>query len=114
MAMAMVSPHMPLAAQEAPHRPEFHAVSPLPAALTPDAPPRPPSAPAVAESGPTPYLFGIAGGVAGLFVGKWAMTRGCEENCSQQALLGGLVGILGGAALGYVIGGGELVPPPRR
>lgn len=133
LALAIISLHVPASAQAtahgfavlsdstagaygeaAPHSIAVHAVPPLPAALTPEAPPGAALVRVPAENGPTPYLLGLAGGVAGLFVGKWAMTRGCQENCAQQALLGGMIGILGGAALGYVIGGGEMVRPPPR
>jgi hypothetical protein len=66
-------------------------------------------------AGPVPVLFAIFGGIAGMFIGKWALSQGCEENCSEQALYGGMFGILLGGALGWLVGGGELPdPPPGR
>jgi hypothetical protein len=91
------------------------AAAPLPAILMPPAAPDMTTSTLQRNDG-TPILLGIVGGVAGMFVGRWALSRGCEENCSEQALLGGMAGILVGAAIGYMVGGGELPSqgPPIR
>lgn len=62
-----------------------------------------------------PYLFGIFGGIAGMFVGDWWADRECGSDCgagkiAMLFLAGGL-----GAITGWVIGGGEIPqPPPER
>lgn len=67
------------------------------------------------ESQMVPVLFGIFGGIAGMFVADWWADRDCTETCGQADIpmlfLGGAVG----AMLGYLIGGGDLpeAPPPR-
>jgi hypothetical protein len=59
-------------------------------------------------NGPLPYLFGIFGGIAGMFVGDWWADRNCGDSCGQTNIpmlfLGGGLG----AIIGYLIGGGEL------
>jgi hypothetical protein len=59
-----------------------------------------------------PVLFGIFGGIAGMFVADWWTDRNCTETCGQADIpmlfLGGALG----AVLGYLIGGGELPEQP--
>jgi hypothetical protein len=71
--------------------------------------------PTVQAEGPLPYLLGIFGGIAGMFVGDWWADRECGSDCgagkiAMLFLSGGL-----GAMIGWVIGGGEIPqPPPGR
>ena len=64
------------------------------------------------ESPMVPVLFGIFGGIAGMFVADWWVDRNCTESCGQADIpmlfLGGALG----AVLGYLIGGGELPEQP--
>ncbi|HEX5870961.1 MAG TPA: hypothetical protein VFY65_11115 [Longimicrobium sp.] len=94
----------------------LRSASALPAALTP--PPHQAAADVAAleaQDEGLPLLLGVFGGIAGMFVGKWALSRGCEENCSEEALLGGMAGILVGGIIGYLVGGGEMPDePPGR
>jgi hypothetical protein len=87
----------------------------LPPSLTPDAVGADGPMSIQGEQGPLPYLFGIFGGIAGMFVADWWEDRNCDENCGQANIpmlfLGGGLG----AIIGYLIGGGELPePPPGR
>ena len=67
------------------------------------------------ESQMVPVLFGIFGGIAGMFAADWWVDRNCTHACGQADIpMLFLDGALG-AILGYLIGGGELpeVPPGR-
>jgi hypothetical protein len=65
--------------------------------------------------GMVPVLFGIFGGIAGLFLGDVWADRECDSDCgagriAMLFLAGGL-----GAMAGWAIGGGEIPqPPPER
>ena len=67
------------------------------------------------ESQMVPVLFGIFGGIAGMFAADWWADRECGD-CGQTNIpmlfLGGALG----AMIGYLIGGGEIPdePPPGR
>jgi hypothetical protein len=67
-------------------------------------------------AGPVPVLSAIVGGIAGMFVGRWWMQRGCDENCDERGFLGLLAGGLLGTVIGWMAGGGEMTDPgpPRR
>ncbi|WP_420129787.1 hypothetical protein [Longimicrobium sp.] len=88
---------------------------PLPAVLVPPAAGRGEYAAFDHESQMVPLLFGIFGGIAGLFVGDWWSDRECGTDCGAGRvavwfLAGGL-----GAITGWVVGGGEIPqPPPER
>jgi hypothetical protein len=110
-----VSPLAPLAADSA-------NVVPSPLAAWPILQPPPSASPATSpvaaleENGPLPYIFGIFGGIAGMFVADWWADRDCGDSCGQTNIpmlfLGGGLG----AIIGYLIGGGELpddAPPGR-
>jgi hypothetical protein len=61
--------------------------------------------------GARPVLFAVAGGIAGMFVGRWWMQRGCDENCDERGFLGLLAGGLLGTVVGWMVGGGEMTDP---
>jgi fluoride ion exporter CrcB/FEX len=70
------------------------------------------------QDGPAmvPVLFGIFGGIAGMFVGDWWADRDCVETCGQTNIAALFLGGALGAMLGWLIGGGEIPeePPPGR
>lgn len=88
---------------------------PLPAELVPPATIRGEYAAFDHDSEVVPLLYGIAGGIAGLFLGNWWLDQECGSNCGAGKiavlfLTGGL-----GSIIGWVIGGGEIPqPPPGR
>lgn len=90
--------------------------APVPSILVPPAASA--DGPVVLQSGegPTPVLFAIGGGIVGMFVGRWWMQRGCDENCDERGFLGLLVGGLVGTVVGWAVGGGEIPDesPPGR
>jgi hypothetical protein len=93
-------------------------ITPLPPAFRPVAVRQPRSVTVrAAADDDTPFLGAIVGAAVGLAAARWFVARGCKENCSEDLLLTGALGILGGGAIGYVLAGGELPdepPPPRR
>jgi hypothetical protein len=115
-----------LSAQEKPTgapSPIATAVQPRLGALPADLVPPASSGPSVSHSpsiqagaGPVPVLFAIFGGIAGMFVGRWWMQRGCDENCDERGFIGLLAGGLFGGVIGWMVGGGEMTDPgpPRR
>jgi hypothetical protein len=67
------------------------------------------------ESEMVPLLFGIAGGIAGLFMADWWDDRNCGDSCGQPNIAALFLGGGLGAIVGWVIGGGEIPqPPPER
>jgi hypothetical protein len=99
----------------APAAPWLAPPAALPSSLTPAAAGADGSISIQEGEGPLPYLFGIFGGIAGMFVGDWWADRECGSDCgagkiAMLFLSGGL-----GAMIGWVIGGGEIPqPPPGR
>ena len=61
-----------------------------------------------AADGPVPFLFGVFGGIAGMFVANWWVQRNCQERCDEERLYMLFIGGGIGAAVGWLVGGGDL------
>lgn len=62
-----------------------------------------------------PLISAVVGGIAGMFIGRWGMQIGCDENCNESGFYGLIIGGMAGTLLGWIIGGGEVPqPPPGR
>lgn len=92
------------------------AAPPLPASLVPPAAGSTHPVFIQPENNTVPILFGIFGGIAGLFVADWWADRNCVDTCGQADIPTLFLGGALGAVIGYLLGGGELPdePPPGR
>jgi hypothetical protein len=85
----------------------------LPRALAPDdAPARSPVVVRDDGANDGPFIGAMLGAVAGLLVARVIVANGCRENCSEDLLLTGFVGVMMGGALGWRLGGGDIDDPP--
>jgi hypothetical protein len=84
----------------------------LPRVLTPDEAPTRFSSSLQDGEDDTPFIGAVLGAVAGLLVARVIVANGCKENCSQDMLLTGAVGVMAGGALGWRLGGGDIDDPP--
>lgn len=87
----------------------------LPATLVPPGSPHARSGEiSTIQDGPplVPVLFGIFGGIAGLFVADWWADQNCADSCGQPNIAALFLGGALGAMIGWLIGGGEIPEEP--